>query len=143
MPSVTLLLVLASTALSYAQTSKPSPFQQVAVPTTVRKQLNDFIRTSDNGEAESPLYIRNILADKDLKFNDGIYYFRVMGPHAEGHAFIASKSQITILSGHNTQELVQSFLTFLTEHPLAEKDRVKYLKGLASFVEGKYKAENE
>ncbi len=127
----------------YAQKGKPNPFQQVAVPAPILKQLNNFIHNSDNGEEESPLYIRNILADKNFTYGNGIYYFRVMGSHSEGHTFIVNNQQATILAGHNTQELVQSFLEFLTKNSLSEENKVEYLKGFALFIENKYRSEHE
>ncbi len=66
-----------------------------------------------------------------------------MGFHSEGYAFIVNNQQVAILVGHNTQELVQSFLEFLTKNSLSEGNKVKYLKGFALFVENKYRSEHE
>jgi len=134
------LVLLASSA--HAQKLKTSPFQQVEVPRTVMSQLNALVHEEDKTAAtENPMYITNLLATNDIQYKDGIYYFRVMSPHALGRIFITYKGQATVFKSLEVNGLLQEYLAFLSKSELPDKVKIDYLKAISIHLERQYKAE--
>jgi len=87
------------------------------------------------------MYITNLLATNDIQYKDGIYYFRVMSPHALGRIFITYKGQATVFKSLEVNGLLQEYLAFLSKSELPDKVKIDYLKAISIHLERQYKAE--
>lgn len=126
----------------YAQKLKTTPFQQVEVPKPLMHQLNALVHEEDKTSTpENPMYITNLLATKDIQYRDGIYYFRVMSPHALGRIFVNYKGQATIFKSFDAYGIMQEYQAFLSKNELPEKTKIAYLKAIANHLDQQYIAQ--
>jgi hypothetical protein len=112
----------------------------VEVPDSVRTKLILFLSNAERlGDTQDrALYIFNLQEPKDLKFKDGIYAFRLVGPHFYRRIFIVTGNDITIFGSRFVDSLLQEFLTYLKHSNLPELKRIQYLKVMSYFLEEEF-----
>ena len=149
---MTLLVVLSLASIACGQqltkpnsvgkpTAKANPFQQVAVPDSVLRRINQAIKRQEKLEADNfPLYVFNLLDRKNFSFQDGLYSYKLSSPHANRRIFIVYKGATTILEGVFVNDVVHEYLNFADQNKLPPIITIRYLKAISKFLEDEYSA---
>lgn len=136
-----IILVIASGSL-VAQNKKKTvkvkrnPFEMVHVADSVRQKLNNFLRHERNDSLEAGLYINHILGkDKvnDYQFVEGVYSFRMMGPHFPYYYFIYTKKDgIRIITDYGLENLLTQvvFCFNRNKDSFTEGERIAYIRSM-------------
>jgi hypothetical protein len=141
--STLLLWLLWPSVSALGQKFKTNPFQQVQVPQSVLLRLQQVAtKQSARLAAAYPLYVTNLLATQDVAYHEGLYYFRIMSPHAVGRLFIVHNGQATIFTSTDAH-LIDEYADFLAKNELPEKTRIRYVSAIAAHLERQYTAEYE
>lgn len=137
------ILLFISFDIAAQQKGNKNPFQMVKVPDSVRYRLGLYLKAHDKLDTVyKAIYIYNSINNKDYNYKDGIYYFRLMSPHATGRLFINYKGEIKIFESIYVNDLLQDYLDYLKTTILPVSLRIKYLNVISRFLQQQYKTEN-
>jgi hypothetical protein len=117
-------------------------FEMVKVPDSVKNSLISFLTTKEKHSETGAILIYNLINSKDYKYKDGIYAFRMMGPHFSRNIFIVSNGKLQIFNGYYISELLSEFNSFIQKENIPYKIKIKYLKAISTFLEEEYIVEN-
>ena len=140
-PFLVMFFVLVSLK-SFAQ--KQNPLQMVKLPDSTRATLMTYLRESEklSFDEEGGIYVFNFQNHKDLKYKDGIYTFRLMGPHFHRRIFIVNGAIVKIFNSQFIDDLLQEYNSFIKQTLLPIKKKIEYLKAISKFLEEEYNSEN-
>ena len=121
----------------YAKSPKQNLFQMVDVPDSIYKKI-ETVYVNEKGSANAAIFIWNLSNRKDYIFKNGIYSYRLMGPHFPRRIFIFKSPKIYIFKSIGAFDFVgvlHEYLECLKLLELSETERVLYLKTIASYLE--------
>ena len=149
--SLLIIFILVGTACGQQRTTpksiikpvaKTNPFQQVAVPDSVLRRINQAIKRQEKLDADAfPLYIFNLLDRKKFTFQDGIYSYRLSSPHAERRIFIVYRGSTTILEGIFVNDVLREYLIFVERKKLPAALTIRYLNVVSKYLDEEYNAD--
>jgi len=132
--------MLTSVAL-FAQ--KQNFLRMVELPNSARAILMKYIKEKEKlSNDDVGMYVFNLQNPKDLKYKDGIYTFRLMGPHFHRRVFIVNGSDINIFDSQYIDDFLEEFNFFIKKATLPTKKKIEYLKAISNFFEEEYNTEN-
>jgi len=121
----------------HAKTKKQNPFQMVDVPDSIYKKI-EKVYVNERESVNAGIFIWNLSNRKDYIFKNGIYSYRLMGPHFPRRIFIFKSPKIYIFKSIGAFDFVgvlHEYLECLKLLELSETERVLYLKTIASYLE--------
>lgn len=138
--SLVIILLLAAVAInSFTQAKKA--FHMVVLPDSITSKLVKYLQEKEKlPGADYPMYVFNLVDSKDYKYKDGIYAFRLTGPHYKRRIFIVNSSQIYIFDGYYFDDLLQEFNEYVKRAKLSTLQKIIYLNAISHFLAEEYKA---
>jgi hypothetical protein len=137
-----ILFFLSTILISRILAQSQELLNMVQLPDSVSVKLSNFLAAKEKLKlAEYPMYIFNLVNSKDFKYHDGIYTFRLIGPHFKRHVFIVNNSEVYMFDGYYIDELLQEFDEYIKNVHLSAKQKIIYLKAIGRFLEEEYKTE--
>jgi len=133
--SLILILILFINGL-YAKKPKQNPFQIVDVPDSIYKKI-EKVYIDEKGSVNAGIFIWNLSNKKDYIFKNGIYSYRLMGPHFPRRIFIFKTPKIYIfksIGAFDSVGVIQEYLECIKLLELTETERVLYLKSIANYL---------
>lgn len=125
---------------TFAQANKS--LRMVDLPDSVSSKLLKYLQVKEKlSGVDFPIYVFNLVDSKDYKYRDGIYAFRLMGPHYKRRIFIVNKSNVYIFDGYYFDDLLQEFNEFIKRVQLSTLQKIIYLKAISRFLDEEYKIE--
>jgi len=121
----------------HVKTKKQNPFQMVDVPDSIYKKI-EKVYVNERESVNAGIFIWNLSNRKDYIFKNGIYSYRLMGPHFPRRIFIFKSPKIYIFKSIGAFDFVgvlHEYLECLKLLELSETERVLYLKTIASYLE--------
>jgi len=111
---VLLIVFCISFKVSFGQThthvKKINPFQMVHLDDSVKTKLYNYIASQGQDIKNAGMYIYNILGEdkaNDYKFVEGVYSFRLTGPHFPLYYFIYTKKDgVQIIKDYSLENLL-------------------------------------
>lgn len=137
---VLLLMLLSLTPFS----QKQNPLKMVELPDSARAILMMYLKENEKLSIDEigGIYVFNLQNPKDLKYKDGVYTFRLMGPHYHRRIFIVNGPEIKIFDSQYIDDLLKEFYSFIKQSTLPVKKKIEYLKAISNFLEEEYNTEN-
>lgn len=117
---------------------KSNPFKMVNVDESVRNQLYKFIWKETKDSVKAGMYIHHLLGEdksNNYKFVEGIYIFRLMGPHFPLYYFIYTKKDgVKILEDYSVESVFPKVLNYFKEHQITlnEEQKIAYIEAIVS-----------
>ena len=133
------ILLLTCISLCYytgAQTKK-NPFQMVNVPDTIYKQLEN-VYIQERGSAGARINIFNLEDSKDFVFKNGIYSYRLSGPHFQRRLFIYNNSKLYIFTEIYIDDVIEQYMEGIKYLDLSVDDKICYLKIISEYLQVGY-----
>lgn len=127
---------------SFSQTHKNKAFEMVKTPDSVKVILSSFLANKEKVKVDGAILTFNLIDKKDYLYKDGIYSFRLLGPHYNRQIFIANKGVVHIFNGYYISELLPEFNEYIKKTELPTKLKIAYLKAISVFLDEEYKIEN-
>jgi hypothetical protein len=135
---IILLLCLESVA---AQTKKQiiqkrNPFEMVHVDDSVRKKLYLFISETGQNTAQAGISIYHVLGEdkaNKYRFIEGIYSFKLMGPHFPIYYFVYTKKDgIRIIRDYTVDGLLTELIAIFkrNEAAFSEHQKIAYVEAM-------------
>jgi len=109
----------------------------VDVPDSIYKKI-EKVYVNERESVNAGIFIWNLSNRKDYIFKNGIYSYRLMGPHFPRRIFIFKSPKIYIFKSIGAFDFVgvlHEYLECLKLLELSETERVLYLKTIASYLE--------
>lgn len=133
------LMLIGSTSHLFGQKthSASTMLPMVRVPDSTYHQLSKFLLKMEHSDTTSAVgaLIYNFARPRDYKFKDGIYTFRLSGPHFQHRLFIYRKGKLTMFEHHHTEGLLEEFLNFIKTTPdMSQQEKVTYLGYISKFL---------
>ena len=120
-----------------------SPFEMVNVPESIRWKLAQFLEKKEKLDTPSmAIYIYNLLEPKNYVFKDGIYQFRLMGPHFIPRIFIFNHGKMKIFQNYDLESFLGEYLSYIKISSLSPRTEIKYLTAIAQYFQEEYYREN-
>ncbi len=135
------LMMLTYTAI-FAQ--KQNSLRMVELPNSAKVILMEYLKRKEklSDDNDSGVYVFNLQNPKDTKYKDGIYTFRLMGPHFRRRVFIVNGLNINIFNSQYIDDFIEEFNSFMKKSSLPTKKKIEYLKSVSNFLEEEYNTEN-
>ena len=141
---LTILIACYFFCSSAQQNEKKQLFPMVEIPDSVRLIVGEFLKQQEHLDTTfAAFYIYNYTNPKDYEFKDGIYTFRLMGPHFQPRIMIHNKGKIDLFQNTHIAGLLEEFLVFIKTAEINDKEKIKYLKMICRFLEDGYKKAGE
>ena len=127
---------------------KSDPFRMVNVDDSVRNKLYRFIWKERKDSVKAGMYIYHLLGEdksNNYKFVEGIYVFRLMGPHFPLYYFVYTKKVgIKILENYTVEGVFSQVLHYFKEHEtnLTEKQKIAYIEAIIFGLKQRHKELN-
>jgi hypothetical protein len=141
MKQIILLLALLS-MFTYSFGQNKISFQSVNLPDSVLISVRNFLSQKENTTITGAILTYNLIDKNKSKYEDGIYSFKILGPHFRRNIFIVSDKHIHIFKGYFIDELLTEFYQFIKQNKLSDKIKIDYLKAISLFLEQEYISEN-
>jgi hypothetical protein len=91
----------------------------------------------------SAIYVYNYASPKDRRFKDGLYTFRLPGPHFQPRLFIFEKGQLQLFESIDINGLLEEYLNYIKRSGIAERHKIEYLHLIWRFLDEGFKRESE
>jgi hypothetical protein len=137
-----ILIIIFFTVVGCAFGQKRIPYQTVNLPDSVLLSVREFLSQKENIPITGAILTFNLIDKKNYKYKDGIYSFRLLGPHFHRNIFIVNDKHIYIFKGYYTDELIPEFYQYIKQNKLSSKIKIDYLKAISLFLEQEYISEN-
>ena len=125
---------------AFAQANQP--FRMVVLPDSVTSKLLKFLQKKEKLDGtDYPIYVFNLVDSKDYKYKDGVYAFRLAGPHYRRRIFIVNNSNVYIFEDYYIDDLLYEFSDYIKKIQLTTRKKIIYLKAISRFLEEEYKNE--
>jgi len=135
-----IIFVISTVMKLFAQSTQP--LHMVNLPDSVRLNLSNLLKIKEKlPGADYPMYVFNLINPKDYKYKDGIYTFRLMGPHYNRRIFIVNKLQVHIFDDYDFDNLLQEYVEFIKTTQLTPIQKILYLKAISRFLEEEFDSE--
>lgn len=125
-----------SNSHSIAQSNKKRIlFPMVEIPDTVRTIIAEFLKREEKLDTTfTAFYIYNYANPKDYKLKNGVYTFRLMGPHFRSRLMIYSNGKIKLFRNSNVICLLEEFIQFVRSININDKEKTSYLNLICKFL---------
>ena len=142
-----LMIILSFTYHIHAftqQKEKNTLFPMVEIPDSVRLIVGEFLKEQEHLDTNfTAFYIYNFSNPKDYKFKEGIYTFRLMGPHFLSRLMIYTKGKIYLFKSVHIDGLLEEYLSFIKREKVNTEEKLNYLKLISKFLQEEYQTERE
>jgi hypothetical protein len=89
------------------------------------------------------MYVYNVTDPENYQFGEGLYTYRVMGPHHQRKLFIYSNNKLYIFRNVYIDDVVREYLVFLEQNKIDAHLRIKYLEAIAVYLREEYEVDHE
>lgn len=137
---ILIILFLNISCYSFGQNN--TKFQTVNIPDSVLDSLVQFLSKKENVSIDGAILIYNLIDKKNYNYIDGIYSFKLLGPHFHSYIFIVNQKCIRIFKGYYINDLLPEFHLYLNQSNLSVKTKIQYLKAVSLFLEAEFISEN-
>jgi len=143
---ITWLFTLLSLS-AWAQKFDFAAREAVKLPASVIAQLCHYYEVRDGvsmmiGGEYLYIPVFNVLHRSQRQFVDGVYMF-VRSSHDSGQLFINHKGKVSILRNESVSAILADYNSFLKQYKLPETTQMDYLSAIASFMQFRYKDQEE
>lgn len=124
-------------------------FQMVNVNDSVRRKLYSFIWEERKDSIKAGMYIYHLLGEdktNNYKFVEGIYRFRLMGPHFPIYYFIYTKKDgIRIIRNYSIENVLTKVIEYFRENEssLDEMKKLDYTETIIIDLKQRYKGPDQ
>jgi hypothetical protein len=115
---------------------KRNPFEMVHVDDSVRKKLYLFISETGQNTAHAGISIYHVLGEdkaNKYRFSEGIYTFKLMGPHFPIYYFAYTKKDgVQIMREYTVDGLLTELIAFFkrNEATFSENQKIAYVEAI-------------
>jgi len=139
---VILIVLLLCLESAIGQTKKQlvkkrkNPFEMVHVDDSVRKKLYLFLSEKDQNAINAGMSIYHVLGEdkaNNYQFVEGIYSFRLMGPHFPVYYFVYTKKDgIQIIKDYTVEGLLTELMASFKRNEVSfnERKKITYLEAM-------------
>jgi hypothetical protein len=123
---------------SFAQdTKKEQLFPMVEIPDSIRSTIGKFLEEEEKVDTSIiAFYLYNYEDPKNYKFQDGIYTFRLMGPHFLPRLLIYKNGRLKIFRNIDINGLLDEYVQFIKSNKdINYIEKINYLKSICRFIE--------
>src|SRR6185437_5340109 len=124
---------------STAQSIKPNQFRMVKVDPKIKKQL--YMAIINAGEIDSPndgVMLISELIKKDAlnnyTFVDGIYAFKINGPHFKPYIFYKIGDKTDIVQDYNLSKLLEQVSMYIKLKKTPLKEQLMYVQSIVNIM---------
>lgn len=133
-----ILLIVSLPNKLYCQVGVKNPFEMVKVDNFFKMELDQFLNEKEKLDTlDLPVYIYNLLNsndNRDYNLKNGIYSFRLMGPHFIPYLFFYLDGRYYIIKDYTIEKLLKEWADFFSKSGLGYEEKVKYLEKLPEFI---------
>jgi hypothetical protein len=115
---------------------KKNPFEMVHVGDSIRKKLYGFISNEGQNTENAGMYIYHLLGEdkaNNYQFVEGVYSFRLMGPHFPIYYFIyTKKGGIQIIKDYLVENMLTQVIECFkkSEESFDESKKIAYIEAM-------------
>lgn len=101
-------------------------------------ELNKKKLETVTDSAYTAIYVFDVINKKNLILKNGVYRWKVMGPHFANRLFISYNNRTFIFKKKGSVDsigVLQEFIECIKLLGISESDRIKYLKAISNYLQ--------
>ncbi len=138
-----LFLLLSKTSCQVAKQPQKVDFKYVSLPDSVYSQIIAFYRDKENRDSiVGQITVFNIKYPNDYQYKEGLFRFRISGPHFTSYYFINKKNKVHIFQEKSTIGIIGELKEFIASLNISESEKIELVELTALMLREEYKIEN-
>lgn len=141
--SISIFLILSEISCQVPEQITKANFQYVVLPDSISTLIRKYYIEMENRDSiPGQVTVFNIKYPNDYQFKDGLFRFRISGPHFSSHYFIYKKNNIHIFYKKNAIGILEELKVFIESLDISELEKIELIELTALMLREEYEIEN-
>jgi hypothetical protein len=140
---LSMILIFNAVSCQVPNDLKKTSFQYVVLPDSVSAQIRKFYREKESRDSiAGQVTIFNIKYPSDFQFKEGLFRFKISGPHFVQYYFVHKKGKIHIFYEKDALTVIKELEEFIRTLNITQLEKIELIELTALMLREEYEIEN-